>query len=64
MVKLRKKGILTDHDIMLLSGDFEIEKGKKSVMESVFSRKRGRFGIKDLSDREFYEMVSDLENPH
>lgn len=76
LAKLRRKGAFSEKDLALLSGNYNIPKGRnrligdfkkdrdigsKSKVGSTFSSRKGRFTIKDVSDRQFYNIKKELQ---
>lgn len=69
--KLRRQGALSENDLALLGGDYKVEKGRnrligdfkkdgdigsKAKIDSIFSKRKGRFTVRELSYKEFFDM--------
>lgn len=58
LVKLRKEGFLSEKDLALLYGEYEITKEQKTEIKTSFSKRKSRFSVKEATKKEFHEIKS------
>lgn len=61
LAKLRKEGLLSEKELALLHGEYEITKLSKTEMKTQFSKRKSRFSVKEASKKEFKEIESLLD---